>query len=189
VDSHFEWKSGFELHTAVNFTQEGLVEPFEIAEGVVVPPGRYEHAETQIVVITNQAKPLSLDSRFILGGFFGGHRFTMTPIVKARHGEQLNLELGYEFNNVDLPGGSFETNLVKARLSWSWTPRLFIQGLVQYNDQADLWSANLRFGWLRSANTGLFVVYNENRDVRDSAWLSRDRSVTVKWSQLFDLLD
>jgi len=34
---------------------------------------------------------------------------------------------------------------------------------VQYNDRADVWSMNLRVGWLQAANTGLFVVYNDTR--------------------------
>jgi len=188
VDNHWEWRSGFELHTTVNFTREGLRKPFEIAPGVVVPPGGYDHQELQLVVITNQARPVSLNVTTVIGGFFGGRRRAIKSIFKARHGDRLNLELGYERNDVELPGGAFDTNLVRARLSWSWTPRLFLQGLVQYNDQAEDWSANLRFGWLRSANTGLFIVYNEGRDTEGRGSQLRDRSVTLKWSQLVDLL-
>lgn len=188
VDSHWEWRSGFEVHTAVNFTREGLREPFEIAPGVLVPPATYDHEEFQLVVITNQGAPVSLDFTGVVGGFFGGTRVSLVPTLRARRGEQLNFELGYERNDVELPGGAFDTNLVRARLSWSWTPRLFLQGLVQYNDQAELWSTNLRFGWLRSANTGLFLVYNEGRDTEGPGSRYRDRSLTLKWSQLVDLL-
>ena len=63
--------------------------------------------------------------------------------------------------------------------------------LLQYNDVVDNWSTNLRLGWLQTANTGLFVVYNENRATDpDPLGLGvRDRSLTVKFSRLFDLLD
>jgi len=44
---------------------------------------------------------------------------------------------------------------------------MFLQGLVQYNDRADLWSMNFRFGWLQAANTGLFIVYNDTRYMYD----------------------
>ena len=46
-------------------------------------------------------------------------------------------------------------------MSYSFTTRLFLQALVQYNDRADLWSSNVRFGLLSDANTGLFIVYND----------------------------
>ncbi len=189
IDNHTEWRSGFEIHTGVNLTREGLRQPFEIAPGVVVPPGGYDHEEFQLVVITSQAKPVSLDARFTVGGFFGGTRRSAAPELRARAGERFTAQVAYDYNDVDLPGGSFVTNLVRTRLSYSWSPRVFVQALVQYNDQANQWSTNLRFGWLRSANTGLFVVYNENRDTLGPGTTERDRSLTVKWSRLFDLLD
>jgi len=43
-DSHWEWRSGYEVHTGVNLTREGLRQPFEIYPGVVVPPGTYDLA-------------------------------------------------------------------------------------------------------------------------------------------------
>ena len=33
VDNHFEWKSGLELHTGINFTTEGVVDAFDISRG------------------------------------------------------------------------------------------------------------------------------------------------------------
>jgi len=189
LDSHWEWRSGFEVHTAVNFTQEGLRTPFEIARGVVVPPGSYSHQELQLVVITNQGRPLSLDAVATLGGAFGGRFRSWRPTAKARRGERLNLGVGYERNDFELPGGAFSTNLLLTRLAYSFSPRVSMQALVQYNDQANRWSTNLRFAWLRSANNGLFVVYNENRDTTGPGSAFRDRSVIVKWSQLVDLLD
>ncbi len=189
IDNHTEWRSGFEIHTGVNVTREGLREPFEISSGVVVPPGTYDHEEFQLVVITNQAKPVSLEARATLGGFFGGTRRAIAPELRARAGERFTAGIAYDWNDVDLPGGSFVTNLVRTRLSYSLNPRLFVQAMVQYNDQSNLWSSNLRFGWLRSANTGFFHVYNENRDTLGPGTTERDRSVTLKGSRLFDLLD
>ena len=64
-----------------------------------------------------------------------------------------------------------------------------MQALVQYNSVIDNWSTNLRLGWLQTANTGLFVVYNENRDPEPGGIGLRDRSFTVKYSHSFDLLN
>ncbi len=40
--------------------------------------------------------------------------------------------------------------------------------------------------WLQSANTGLFVVYDEIRDVGSAGTGIPDRSPTVKYSRLVD---
>jgi hypothetical protein len=76
------------------------------------------------------------------------------------------------------------------RVSYSFTTRMFLQGLVQYNDRADLWSTNLRFGWLQAANTGLFVVYNDTRYLYDLYEQPErtDRSLVIKFSRTFDVL-
>ena len=111
-------------------------------------------------------------------------------------GDVFSGELRWEHNRVRLPGGRFVVNLVVMRLSYSFTPRAFVQALVQYNDRFDVWSSNLRLGWLRDANTGFFVVYNENRGIGDPddpdpalrGLHPRDRRLVLKLSWLFDVL-
>ena len=189
IDNHTEWKNGYELHTAVNFTEEGLKEPFEIYPGVFVPPGIYRHAEAQIVFNTNQAQWLSFTSWLQAGGFFGGRRVSWEPALSLRKGETFSSSLAWGINSINLPGGEFQTNLIRMRLSYSFTPRVFVQSLAQYNDRANQWSLNLRFNWIQAANTGLFVVYNEIRDLHATALGIPDRSLTVKFSRLFDLFN
>jgi hypothetical protein len=192
VDNHWEWRSGWELHTGINFTHEGVLEPFEIYPGVMVPRGNYDHSEAQLVGRTNQGAPLSLELRVIAGGFFGGHRVSSNAELRGRIGDSFNAYIDYERNDVSLPTRDFVTNLLVMRLSYSFTTRLYIQALLQYNDVIDNWSTNLRFGWLQDANSGLYVVYNENRDPRprtEGGIGIRGRSLILKYSHTFDLLD
>ena len=193
-DSHWEWKNGYELHTGFNLTREGVSTPFEIYPGVIVPRGTYDEQETQIVLYTPRAKAVNLQMTVRAGGFFGGDRVALTPALKIRMSEDFNAEVNVTRNDVDLPGGSFYTTLARARLSYSFTPRMFVQGLVQYNDKDDLWSTNLRFGWLQQANTGLFVVYTDLHTLIDDDLVPRpqdgtDRTLVIKFSRMFDVLN
>lgn len=189
VDNHWEWKSGYEIHTGVNFTREGVKAPFEIFPGLFVPAGTYDNREAMLVLITNQGAWWSLESRWTVGGYFSGDRVSVSNTAKLRLGEALNTEAGWTRNDIHLREGDFITNLMRWRLSYSFTPRLFLQALLQFNDRADLRSTNLRLGWLQSANTGLFVVYTETNgwDEADPT-LPSDRQLTLKYSQLFDVL-
>jgi hypothetical protein len=49
---------------------------------------------------------------------------------------------------------------------------------------------NLRLGWIQAANTGLFIVYNDTRGLYDlrPTPLREDRSLVLKFSRMFDLL-
>ena len=188
IDNHLEWRNGYELHTGMNLTREGVFEAFEIFPGVVVPPGTYDHAEMQIAANTNLGAPVSARLSSFVGGLFGGDRISIQPSVTVRVGETFNTSFEWSYNDLRLPGGDFTTNLVRLRASYSFTTRMFFQALVQYNDRADLWSSNLRFGLLSDANTGLFVVYDDIRGFGSGVPSGAGRTLTLKYSYLFDLL-
>jgi hypothetical protein len=180
-----------EFHTGMNVTREGVLRPFEIYPGVFVPPGTYDHVEAQLVVQSNQGAAVYGRLQFNAGGFFGGDRIGLRPELRVRVGDVFSTELSLDRNDIDLAGGRFVTNLARARVSYSFSPRIFVQSLVQYNDRADVWSSNFRFGWLQQANTGLFVVYTDSHLIDDirSAPRQADRSFIVKISRMFDALN
>ncbi len=194
IDNHWEWENGWEIHTGINFTTEGVRESFEVSDGVWVPKGSYHHREAMIVGITDESLPLSLSTRVIAGGFFGGDRVTVLSTIRARVGDAFNTEIGLSQNWVDLPGGNFTANLVRTRLSYSFTPRIYVQTLIQYNSAAELWSMNLRFGWLQSAGTGLFIVFNHtseydlNRGFGAFEPEFTDQAIIIKYSRLLNVL-
>ena len=61
------------------------------------------------------------------------------------------------------------------------------QALVQYSNQIDTWSANVRFGWLNTAGTGLFIVYNETQGIEDLSG-PLGRSLILKFTRQFNLM-
>ncbi len=184
IDNHWEWKNGVEFHTGINFTTEGVFAPFTISSGVIVPAGTYNHSESQLVFMTNTSNKFSFNVRSVIGGFFGGRRVSTTGGFNIRLGDKFTSEWGVNSNIVRLPYGDFNTTILRSRISYSFTPRFYIQSLTQFNDVLDKWSINLRLGWIQQSNTGLFLVFNENRG------LDRfdNRSFTVKYSRMFDVI-
>jgi uncharacterized protein DUF5916 len=189
LDTHWELRSSREFHTGVNFTLEGLKEPFDIVPGVTIQPGTYEHEELQLVYMGNLSAPFNFQLRSTIGGRFGGDRVTLEPTFRYRIGDKLTSELVYAHNDFDLPvpNGEFTADLWRLRVSYSFTPSVLLQLLTQYNEVTDTTSSNLRFSWLQSANTGLYVVYNEI-DERGFGALPRGREFIVKYSRIFDVL-
>ncbi len=187
ADNHIEWKNGYELHTAVNFTKEGLEQPFEISSGIFVPAGTYDNSELMIVAFTNQGAWISFNVQAIVGGFYSGDRVTVGPSMRMRLGEKFITEFSWLRNDVDLPQGDFVTDVGRLRLSYSFTPKTSLQALLQFNNVGDFWSTNLRFSWQRTANTGLYVVYDDIQgfDFYDGA--KPNRNLVIKYTHLFDL--
>jgi len=190
LDTHWEFKTSAEIHTGYNFTKAGVLTPFELVPNVIVPAGTYDHGDAQIVSYTNRSKPLRFEMRVTVGGKFGGDRVALSPTIKYRIGETFRTELSVNYNDFDLPvpNGDFTANLVRLRLSYSFTPKIQLQALVQHNDTSDKLGTNIRFSWLRSANSGLYLVYNEV-DERGVGGLPTGRQFILKYSHIFDVFD
>lgn len=189
VDNHWEWRNGYEIHTGVNFRKEGVRQAFEIHPGININADTYNTTEAQLVFNTNRAAWWSFDARSIIGGFFSGNRVNFSGGLNFRAGDFLLTEFNLAHNDINLPEGDFNTNLFQARVNYSFTPKLFISTLLQYNDRDDVLAANVRFGWQRSANTGLFVVFNGSEVEESGRFNPLYRSIIIKYSHLFDLLN
>lgn len=187
MDNTWEFNDSSRLTTWWNVRKEGVVRPFTVS-GVPVLPGSYGWNEVSLNYNTDSSAPVTAGFRVQSSGFFGGELLTYGPSVGFRRGETLNVALSWSRNDIDLPAGQVITNLVSTRIAYNFSPRVFAQSLLQYNDSADLWSVNFRFGWLQDANTGLFLVYNETDGLGDIPHTSAGRSFILKYSYLFDLL-
>jgi hypothetical protein len=187
---HFpvEFRDSTSVGLAYDVRTEEVLSLFTVS-GLPIPPGRYDFNELTYSYNSNRSAPFSVGLRATTAGFFGGDIVTLRPSLNARYGELFNLRVSYSRNDIDIPSGSVVTNLTSIRAGYNFSPRLFAQTLLQHNDSADLWSVNFRFGWLQDANTGLFFVYNETDGLGGMVPSFAGRSVIVKYSYLFNVLD
>ena len=114
-------------------------------------------------------------------------RVALTPSMVVRLGEKFVGELSWAQNDVDLPEGAFITKVGLFRMAYSFTPKVALEALFQYNNVDDLLSTNLRFSWLRKANTGLYVVFNDINGYDAYTGAQPDRSLIVKYTHMFDV--
>ena len=187
LESWWVWKSGADVWPALNFAHEGVKEPFTIA-GVTVPAGDYQTSDFQMGASSPQNKPWSIGAVLVTGGFYNGTRHNISPKVNYRRDETFSAWVGWDHNTIDLgsEAGSFSVNLARTGFSYSFTPKINLSALVQYNDADDVFSVNVRFSWLRSANAGLYLVYNE---LDERTGLGRpQRELVLKYSHIFDVL-
>ena len=186
----------FENGDRLTFTRmdnyELLREPFSPAKDVTLPIGGYDFTEYSLTYLLGQQHRANGQVAVRRGGYFNGDitsvDFTSGYVELTRH---LSIEPTVSFNWIDLPQGSFRTDLTVARVNYTFTPRMFFAGLVQYNSSTDTVGANLRFRWEYSPGSELFVVYTEDRDTLglrpDRTTFLRNRGVVIKINRLFRL--
>ena len=195
-EAHLLLESEFETSDQLSFFfndhYELLTSPFTISPGVTIPVGGYDFRNFRASYRFGAQRPVSGQITFQTGGFWSGNN-TAVSLSRGRIevAPQLSLEPSVSFNWVDLPEGSFTTQLARARFTYTFTPRMFFSGLLQYSSSGDSFSTNLRFRWQYSPGSELFVVYSEDRDTNplmpERFTELRDRGLVVKINRLFRL--
>jgi hypothetical protein len=150
----------------------------------MIPAGTYHWVSNGWDFSTNPAAPLSLVMRLELGGFYNGSRYGGTATLTARRAS-LSTSLVLDYNDVNLDQGNFTRSQVGLRLGYFFTPRISLQSLLQYSNQARVFSANVRFAWLNTAGTGLFIVFNDAEEATGVLDWTRPqtRSFVVKFTR------
>ena len=169
---------------------EFLSGDFEPGPGVVFPVGGYSFRDVEATYELGTQRRVAgrITTRF--GEYFDGDIKTV-GFSRGRVGvtQALSVEPSVSINWVDSPQGSFRTDLVVARVTYTFSPRMFFSGLVQYNSSTDTVSSNLRLRWEYSPGSELFVVYTEARDtdplLPDRYAELRNRGLVVKVNRLF----
>ena len=203
IDSHFAFENGAEIHLpGWNLTGEGLDAPFQIRdEGdlpdggrgpIIIPAGTYNNQELLFVANTNRSAPLSVSAGVTFGEFYSGTRSSPHGSVSYRFRDRLTTSVSMNYFDVKLDEGSFTTSLVRLTGSYSFTPRIYLQANLQYNDDSKNLGSNIRLGWLDTAGTGLFIVYNDTEFLGDIDPLGfrsgpRQRQLVIKYTKLFNL--
>ena len=169
---------------------EFLVRPFTPGPGVTFPVGGYGFRDVEATYSLDAQRRLSGTLTVRAGEYFSGDirsvgfsrgRVELTP--------QLSVEPSLSVNWIDTPQGSFRTDLVVSRVTYTLTPRMFLSALIQYNSSNDTISNNFRLRWEFTPGSELFVVYSEDRDtdplLPDRFSELRNRGFVVKVNRLF----
>ena len=134
---------------------------------VVIPPAIHLDAARASSISTTRAPRVTGTIRYRIGNYYDGDFNAIELTSDYRFTARFTASVGWTRQDVDLPYGSFVTNLVPVKASYSFTNLASLSALVQYNGQTGAYSSNIRLALLNRSGTGLFVVYNDRRDVLD----------------------
>ena len=175
----------------VHFTPSGA--PAAIA------PGGYGFSDATLSYAFGAQRRASGTIRVQAGQFYDGtiRSITIGPGSTGSSAriailQRLALEPTFSITRVERPTSSFTTRLARARVDYGFSPLMFASGLVQYNSADRAFSTNLRFRWEYAPGSELFLVYTDERDVRDDRYATpttvrglKNRALVVKISRLF----
>jgi hypothetical protein len=147
----FAWEPQYEL----------LPTPFEIARGLVIPPGPYRFHRWRFEAETSHHRRWRFETEDSFGTFYSGHlRQWLTRVnwTSPKGAWQLGLEAENNFGR--LREGNFVQRLWQLQFDHAWGPNIVLTSFIQYDTESQNIGANTRLRWTFKPGKDLFVVWN-----------------------------
>jgi len=156
-----EFDSGerFKIEWAPRY--EFLPYPFEIAPGVVIPPGPYRFHEIELDGETSPHRPLYFATENTLGTFYSGRLTQLSGQLRWTSPEgRAQVGFAAEHNRARLREGRFIQRLWRLETALAWNAYLVLTSFIQYDSESRNLGANTRLRWTLRPGNDLFAVWN-----------------------------
>jgi hypothetical protein len=160
---------------------ERLDEPFEIHENIIIPKADHRFGTLSFLVFSNRGRKISGNISYQIGNFFGGTRRRLSFESGVKASGRLSFKASTEFNKVKLPGGDFATYRLGNKVLYSFTPALFVRGVIQLNSKTEIVGGNFLLSYQFAPGSDFFFVYNHAWDTK-SGLRQLNRSFQLKLS-------
>ena len=182
-----ETQFGDQFEIRLKQIEEVLAEEFQISPGVIIGTGAYTFDRVQFVLASALERRFAASIDIDIGEFYDGDLLKISGDLSWRSGRHLFLQLGYEFNDVDLPQGSFITRLYHLRVDVAFDARWSWLNMLQYDNITETAGFNSRLRYNAQAGRDVFLVLNRQFNIDP---LSRDASsstseVVLKFNYTF----
>ena len=169
----------------LNRNYEFLTVPFQVARGIFIPVGGYDFNDVQVGYNFGQQRRISGNVSLTRGQFYDGDITTVGYSGgRVTVTKRFSLEPSFSVSKVDLPSGDFVTRVLRSRVDYGFSPRMFASALLQYNYTDRTFSSNLRYRWEYRPGSEFFVVWTDEQDTRARGLTLRNRAFVVKATRL-----
>ena len=155
-------ESGDRVEFKFNPRGERLIEDFEIADGVVIPTGTYNHIRYSFETELAAKRKLSGQLGWQFGSFYKGILHELEAGIDWNPSPLLTFEITAVRNIGRLPFGDFEQTLLGTRIRFNVTPDLQLNSFFQFDTDSEEFGINTRIHWIFDPQGDFFLVYNHN---------------------------
>lgn len=157
---------------------------FQLAD-VMVPAGRYGWTKGRLAVETTSTRPVWVEGAIQVGEFYDGWRNVLETEVEWNPNRHFRFNAQYQYNNVDLEGGSFDAHVGSLGLNVNVTPDLGWSALAQYDSISNAIGFNSRIRWEYKPGSTIYFVLNQSLIAQDGGLLLESSDLTLKADATF----
>ena len=178
----FEFQNTAKLNLIGRYQQVDLLFPTSLIgdEFTPIPVESYSFSRFDVQYSSDERKTFVWNTLAGYGQFYNGTRLGAMVQGSFRFRPWGSFGVTYDYNDIRLAEGYGANNLHLVRFNGniSFSNKLFLTNVLQYNSRDDNFSAFSRLQWRYSPMSDIFLIYNENHDTTGLG--IKNRSIVLK---------
>jgi len=152
--------SGDIISLSSQYQYEDLINDFAIYGSFVIPAGEYNFWRHSLMLTSAKRRNFWAATKAGLGSFYSGKRTDW--LIQAGYKVIVPIYIGMESDRrwVDLPDGSFITQIFRLNLNFLFSPNISWYNFAQYENQTETIGWQSRFQWIIKPGKEIFLVFN-----------------------------
>jgi len=152
--------SGDIISLSAQYQQELLTNDFHIFESFIIPADKYTFWRKSVSLTSAKRRNLWAGTKIGIGSFYSGKRTDW--LLQAGYKIVVPVYVGMESDRkwVDLPDGSFVTQIYRLNLNFLFSPNLSWYNFAQYENQNETIGWQSRLQWIIKPGKEIFLTFN-----------------------------
>ena len=150
---------------------------------------QFQWTEFSMRYSSNARKIVNYSFQSSGGQYYTGHRQRYGGTISYRYQPYGSLSVTVDYNNLQLGEsyGSAEFLLIRPRLDLTFSPKLFLTTVVQYNTRFDSYNLNARLQWRFRPASDFFLVYSHAQNQYPADARANIQALVLKFTYWLNL--
>jgi len=172
------------------YTFEYIQEAFSLVDELLIPAGKYDSSQWQLATSSDRSKSFSYGFQWHKGDYFHGDMEYKAIDITTNINRFVKISAGIDTRKILTPLQKFTINTASLKVDIAFSPELFWNNWIQYNNVSDEISVFSRIVWQRTPFNSFNFVINQgyikgNDRVEDNHFNKESQDIIIKLSYLW----
>ena len=173
------------FYATVRNNFDRLVNNFVLPHNLIIPAGAYSWNNFNTHTQISRSLPLSFHVDVICCDYYNGNMVRVSPDLRFRPSEYLEMNVSYDGQFIRVPGGSVDIHIASIDGLINFTPDMQFAIQAQYDNISERFGFLGRYRWEFRPGSEIFVAVGQSALIPDSAISFQTTAVSVRLGHTF----
>jgi hypothetical protein len=175
-----ETDPGDEFEVGVANYFEFVPVPFDVADTIIVPAGKYEWTNVELSFETAEARQVAVEAEISCCTFYDGSGVEASIEIGFRPNQYFEIAPSYEISVFDLPHGSVDIHVVTVDSVVNFTPDMQLAIQAQYDNISESFGFLARYRWEYLPGSEFFAALGQSALIPNSRFVMQRTQFAIR---------